>query len=213
MNRVAFLVDGFNVYHSLRAAQAVLGRKVRWLDLHGLCASYVHSSLFGSEAVLGSVIYFSAFATFFGPTKPGVLVRHRAYVRALEATGVDVAMGRFKPRQRRCTICGKVYLGYEEKETDVAIAVRIVELALTRGHETIIVVTGDTDIIPALRAARRLAPDKQLWVASPFQRYNRELRHSADAGLKIRAEAYLRHQLPDPVIAPDGSAIPKPPKW
>lgn len=92
MNHVAFLVDGFNVYHSLRAAQAVLGCNVKWLDLHGLCASYVHSSLFGSEAVLGSVIYFSAFATFFGPTNPRVLVRHRAYVRALEAT-VDAAYG------------------------------------------------------------------------------------------------------------------------
>jgi hypothetical protein len=77
MNRVAFLVDGFNLYHSIRDAQASFGYRVKWLDLHGLCASYVHSSLFGRDAILWSVTYFSAYATFLTPTNPGVVVRHQ----------------------------------------------------------------------------------------------------------------------------------------
>ena len=34
MSRVTFLVDGLNVYHSLREAAAALGgRSTKWLDL------------------------------------------------------------------------------------------------------------------------------------------------------------------------------------
>src|SRR2546422_10144844 len=94
VNRVAFLVDGFNVYHSLREVQATLGRAVKWLDLQGLCESYTRRSLFGRKSVVQSVTYFSAYATFLVPTNPGALDRHRSYVRALQATGVVVALGR-----------------------------------------------------------------------------------------------------------------------
>ena len=42
MLRTAFLVDGFNLYHSLVEAQhALQGRGTRWLDLRSLCASFL----------------------------------------------------------------------------------------------------------------------------------------------------------------------------
>lgn len=52
VNRVVFLVDGFNVYHSLRQATRDSGETLKWLDLHALCNSYVQSSLFGEAGVL-----------------------------------------------------------------------------------------------------------------------------------------------------------------
>lgn len=63
---------------------------------------------------------------------------------------MEIALGRFRRRSRRCPICKKIYVAHEEKETDVAIAVRIVELAVSRGCECRVVVTGDTDILPAV---------------------------------------------------------------
>jgi uncharacterized LabA/DUF88 family protein len=213
MNRVAFVVDGFNVFHSLLEAQATLGRQVKWLHLRSLCEAYARRSVFGQDSSLHSVTYFSAYATFLASSKPRALDSHRHYVRALRATGVEVILGRFKARWRRCSICGKAYVTHEEKETDVAIAVWIVELAISGDCDSIVVVTGDTDILPAMRAARRLAPDKQLCVASPFRRYNRELRHHAHLWFKIRPEAYRRHQLPNPVVAPHGVRIYKPDTW
>ena len=213
VNQVAFLVDGFNLYHSVLDAERRLRRTVRWLDIRSLCESYTRRSLLGRASTLQSVTYFSAYATFLGHTSPASLTRHRTYVQALQATGVEVVLNRFKARWRVCPICRHRYVGYEEKETDVAIAVRIVELAISSDCDTIIVVTGDTDILPALRVARKLAPAKRLWIGAPFRRYNRELRHHADGAFKIRAEAYGRHRLPDPVVAPDGSVIPKPRTW
>jgi hypothetical protein len=66
MNRVAFLVDGFNVCHSLRDAERVAGRSLRRLDLRRLCESYARRNLLGLTSTLQSVTYFSAFATVFG---------------------------------------------------------------------------------------------------------------------------------------------------
>ena len=42
MGRTAFLVDGFNLYHSLKDAQLALGgQSTRWLDLRSFCSSYL----------------------------------------------------------------------------------------------------------------------------------------------------------------------------
>ena len=85
MNRTTFIVDGFNLYHSVcQASQALglAGSGVKWLDLHGLCRSYL--SLIGGGAQLERVYYFSALATHLEPAKPNLTIRHRAYLECLE---------------------------------------------------------------------------------------------------------------------------------
>jgi len=39
--RVCFIVDGFNLYHSLKEVEHRQGRSCHWLDLPGLCSSYL----------------------------------------------------------------------------------------------------------------------------------------------------------------------------
>ncbi|TAH38286.1 MAG: NYN domain-containing protein [Planctomycetota bacterium] len=51
---------------------------------------------------------------------------------------------------------GQAYDRLEEKETDVAIAVAILEGMLDPAVDTIVLVSGDTDLVPALRAGKRL---------------------------------------------------------
>jgi hypothetical protein len=49
VNRTAFLIDGFNLYHSAReAGKATRGHGTKWLDIRALCESYLH--LVGSGA-------------------------------------------------------------------------------------------------------------------------------------------------------------------
>ena len=70
MNRVTFLVDGFNVYHSAKDAQADLGgASTLWLDLSSLLRSYI--SIFGKDAVLTEIYYFSALAKHIDAVRPG----------------------------------------------------------------------------------------------------------------------------------------------
>lgn len=206
-------MDGLNVYHSLRQGIEDGGGSLKWLDLHALCQSYVASGLFGPTATLERVVYFSAFATFLTPSNPGVVARHRTYVSALEASGVELVIGRFKWKPRWCPICRKQTPGHEEKETDVSIAARLLEICFTGAAETVVLVAGDTDLLPAIRTARRLAPEIQLWVAFPYKRFNQELREACNGHFRIRRHAYARHQLPNPVVGRNGRQIAKPTPW
>jgi uncharacterized LabA/DUF88 family protein len=211
MNRVSFLVDGFNVYHSVRTAAEATRESLKWLDLRSLCSSYM--SAIGGAAQLEQVNYFSAYAHFLTPKDPRVIVRHRTHVNALQATGVVPVMGRFRWKPRWCPTCKTDIPGHEEKETDVAIAVMLMELCIKDEFDTAVLVSGDTDLLPAIRTARRLYPDKQVWVALPHGGYNAELAQAADSRITIKRKKYGQHQLPDPVGLPDGRKAWKPAEW
>jgi hypothetical protein len=66
MNRVAFLIDGFNLYHSVRdAGKAVGGVGTKWLDINALCHQTL--SLVGGGATVEGIYYFSALAHHMSP--------------------------------------------------------------------------------------------------------------------------------------------------
>lgn len=192
VNRTAFLVDGFNLYHSQRECERATGKSLFWLDVAGLCASFLHALPGRSE--LAEVGYFSALAHHRESTHPGTVARQVDYFAALQSTGVHVELGQFKPRTAVCPGCGARFVRWEEKETDVAIGTRLAELACGHTCDTLAVVSGDTDLVPALRVARRLAPRKLLVVLQPFRRVNRELSRHADRSLTIGVRSYVRHQ-------------------
>jgi hypothetical protein len=67
------------------------------------------------------------------------------------------------------------YRTHEEKETDVAIACKLLELLCQGRCDTAVLMTGDTDIAPAIRTAKLLYPTADIAVAFPFKRHNRDL--------------------------------------
>lgn len=96
--KLSFLVDRFNVYHSLRTLHGMSGAAVRWLDLRALCNSYlqaVHSGI-GERVELAEVHYFSALAEHLIARNADVVARHKVYIRALEQSGVQVQFSQFK---------------------------------------------------------------------------------------------------------------------
>lgn len=212
MNRTAFLVDGFNLYHSLKRADQELGRAcTRWLDLRALCSSFLHA--IGNKAQIEEVYYFSALAKHLEATHPDVTQRHLTYIKCLEASGVTVELGRFKPKDLWCPNCSTRLIKHEEKETDVAISIKLLELLLLNKCDTAVLVTGDTDIAPAVRAAKRLYPGKLICFLFPYRRKNNELDKLSDASFHIKKERYLKCQFPDPFVLPDGRELHKPSKW
>lgn len=231
--RVHFLVDGFNLYHSIKAAEKRLGSgPLRWLDLEGMCTTILRSSL-GPAAVSTGITYFSAFAMHLQATRPDVVTRHRRYREALEATGVTTSFAAFKRKDRRVGLDQvRIRLGglrrriqvrfpwvqlefrtHEEKETDVAIACKLLELLHRDAADAIVLVTGDTDLAPAIRTARNLFPASPICIAFPFERFNQALVALASRHFKLGADTYQRHQLPDPISAVGGRQIAKPASW
>jgi uncharacterized LabA/DUF88 family protein len=212
MNRTAFLVDGFNLYHSAReAAKALGGSGAKWLDIKALCASYLH--IIGSGATLGEVRYFSALATHLEAGNPDVTRRHRDFMACLKDTGIKIELARFKKKTLRCEHCGGRLVRREEKETDVAIACRLIELLVEDRADSVVLLSGDTDLAPAARLAGRIFPDKTVAFAFPFGRKNKELEQLAELSFQISKKQYANHQFADPYILKNGREVAKPASW
>jgi hypothetical protein len=210
--RVCFIVDGFNLYHSLREVEHQQGGSYHWLDLPGLCGAYL--PLIGGGAVLGSIYYFSALATH---RSSGTVARHQIFIEALQARGVTIGLGNFKTKDlyQTCPACGRHvhFKRHEEKETDVNIAVKLVEVAADGSCDAVMVITGDTDLVPAVAAARRLQPQVDVYMLFPTNRSNLAFDGVATGTFKIAGKQYAKHQLPDPVVTAAGRAIRKPSAW
>lgn len=214
MKRVAFLVDGFNLYHSLVCGQFDSGgRTTKWLDLRGLCASYLPdiAGVLRSEVELGGVHYFSAPPNHLSADKQS---RHRHYMTCLSSTAVDVHLGHFRLKDVRCPTCHAAFQKAEEKETDVAIGVMLLELCHTGRAGAIALVTGDTDLAPAIRCAQKLFAHIPIITLLPYRRVNKELKKLCSGRcFRITLQRYLSHQFADPLRLPDGSSIGKPATW
>ena len=221
MNRAVFLIDGFNLYHSTREASKHLGgRSTKWLDIRALCESYLH--MIGNGAQLEGVYYFSALSTHLEAIDPDMVRRHKALIKCLEDTGVKVELAQFKrKRDFRCPNCGKSRCGHcggrlkhhEEKETDVAIAAKLLELVFTNACDTVVLMTGDTDLKPAFQTAQSHFPHKDIRFALPYERHNNVLRDMAPDSFTLGAHNYANHQFPDPYVMSSGEKVAKPSSW
>jgi uncharacterized LabA/DUF88 family protein len=161
MKRSIFFIDGFNLYHSLDNKPQF--HKYKWLNLWKLALQFSHHPY----EDLQQVKYFTAYAKW----KPASVLRHKAYIKALQSVGVDVVFGRFQEKQLICRAesgCGKKYISHEEKLTDVNIAISIVESCVTKQCDILYLISGDNDLVPALDAAKRISPSLDITVILPI---------------------------------------------
>lgn len=213
MLRTAFLIDGFNLYHSARiAARDLGGTGAKWLDIRALCDAHLH--VIGRGAEICSINYFSALAVHLEATNPDVTNRHRAFISCLEDSGVNVELAHFKPKNVICPDCGARTTRYEEKETDVAIAIKLLESFYRDQCDVAVLITADSDVAPAVRRVGALFPQSEVWIAFPYARKSKELEKlSAGRTFKLSKESYARHQFGDPYRCADGILIARPTRW
>lgn len=79
--------------------------------------------------------------------------------------------------------------------------------------DTICLVTGDTDLVPAVKTAKHLFPDRRIWFLFPYKRRNNELARLADGYCYINKQRYTAHQFPNPLVLAPGRVIKRPPEW
>ncbi len=185
------------------------------MDIKKLCESYLHAigHLVGDKAALKNVYYFSALAHHLEETDPDITIRHKSFIKILKDTDIFVELGRFKAKEIKCRLCQNEFVKHEEKETDVAIALKLLEVFITDECDTVILVSGDTDLAPAIRTARQLFPKKHVLFAFPYLRKNKELAKLAPGSFVIKPKKYVKFQLPDPYNLSDGTQVKKPPNW
>ena len=201
-DRVAFFIDGCNLYHSLPVCGGF--RQYRWLDLRRL------AECFYSPRRIEQIIYFTAYADW-SQSKTN---RHRTYIQAQRNRGVAVEFGEFHKIKKRCrAVCKRTYLTHEEKQTDVNIAIKLLELAVKDEYDTAVLVTGDSDMVPGIKAVKRLYPDKQVHVLIPPNSRAKALKQACHAHHTIKKRHLAKSQLPNPVRLSNGKDLACPPTW
>ena len=196
MNRVSFFIDGFNVFHALDSHKAY--HKYKWLDYSALARCFI-----SSKDTIADIYYFSAYADW----EPEKKARHQLLIRALMLRGVKVVFGKFKMRDKHCRICHKTYKIPEEKQTDVNISIKLFQCAYNDIFDTALVVTGDSDIAPAILAVKESFPAKRIGLVIPIGRSAETMKNVCDFHMKIKEKHLRNSQFPDSIIINAGKNI------
>ena len=85
--------------------------------------------------------------------------------------------------------------------------------AFANAFDTALLVSADSDLVPAVTAIRGLFPEKSIVVAFPPERFSAELKGAAHASFTIGRAKLAACQLPDPVLKADGTQLARPAKW
>lgn len=95
----------------------------------------------------------------------------------------------------------------------MSVAVALVEDAARDAYDTASVVSGDSDLCPAVRAAKRLQPNRKVVAVFPPKRQSDPLRYACDGILRIDRSMLRRAQLPGTVVASGGIVLARPVYW
>lgn len=201
--RVMVYVDGFNLYYGLRTKG---WRRYYWLDMRALS-----ENLMRPGQRLAGVRYFTARITGNEQAKRR---RQSTYLEALEARGgVDIHYGHFLSKQRECRSCGRRWTVYEEKMTDVNIAVALLGEAHDDLFDTAVVVSADSDLSAPVEAVIERYGDKRVITVFPPRRRSDRLRRAASASFTLGRRVLKDSQMPDRVVKADGFMLERPQRW
>jgi uncharacterized LabA/DUF88 family protein len=196
-------VDGFNLYHGLHDAHK---HRLLWLDLVMLAKAL------RPRSHLVAVKYFTATVL----NEPAAQSRQDTYIAALKAMHpeqIEVVMGRYSQSTKVCRVCGAKHIHYEEKETDVNIAVNLVADASAKKADSFLIVSADSDVAPAVRMARSLNPRAFIAAAFPPMRFSAELKSLMPSSFHIAPSKFSASQLPQIVHGVGDITHHQPEKW
>jgi hypothetical protein len=204
MASVIAYVDGFNLYHGLHDKYR---RRYLWLDL-----GHLVQRLRPSDHIV-AVRYFTALVR----DDLAALARQRTYLDALivhSGGTVEVVLGRYQSKTVSCRQCGSTWASYEEKETDVNIAVSIVPDAAAGASDLALIISAGSDLCPAIRTARSLNQQRGMIAAFPPRRSSFEIRSLIRGAFTVAAVDLRNSLLPDTISDPaTGRIYKRPGKW
>lgn len=194
-------VDGYNLYFGMRDAGF---EHCKWLDVYALAAL-----LKNQDHELKEVKYFTARI----PSTTGKGKRQSVYIDALMTTPVQLIYGQHRPEKIECYECHRVFTHSKEKMTDVNIATHLIVDAYKNVYDVAMVISGDSDLVPPIRAVKEIFPEKKIFVALPPLRESSELRKCADSIFVIGRRKLEKALLPEIIENKYAFKISKPKEW
>jgi len=197
-------VDAFNLYHGLRERYQ---HRYLWLDLTALVGR-----LRPNDSIV-AVRYFTAIVR----NNQAAQARQQAYLSALAAhcgPNLQIIHGRYQAKAVSCRQCGVSWTSYEEKETDVNIAVSLVADAASGASDIALLISADSDLCPAIRTSRVVAPSLRMIAAFPPRRNSFEIKTLIPGAFQL-AQVDIRNSLLPPTVvdSASGRKYQRPAKW
>lgn len=219
--RVAYYIDGFNLYHGCfdNTRTRSSWREFRWLDLHTFCSKTYPN---GNTV---SVRYFTATVE---PQldNPDTSIRQLTYLRALRTQGnVEVHLGRFSRYAKLRTLADPttsivvpkkpveeaLIIESREKGSDVNLASYLLLDGFQDRYELAVVITNDSDLATPIRMVREQL-GKQVAIVNPRKRTALDLKGIANSYRSIRRIWLANAQFPN-VMSDEHGEFRKPEKW
>lgn len=233
--KVNVYIDWFNFYYALKNKlhdeNSQWRKEYQWCNFRQLFSEFLKEN-----EVLNTVYFFSAYRTW----NDGVT--HKIYVEALMKYNIRPILGNYQSKtnaykQNKHKIVNMIYNGdekeqencqkslkelvyktFEEKETDVKIALQVLEDAFLNNFDHAYIVSWDSDITPALYSIKRLVKEKRLqhklfssilisWTKG------RKIRELCDFQHEITAKHMGSSVLPHTIQINAQRSISIPPEW
>lgn len=228
MKKVTIYIDGYNFFYSLK--RSFSGKKYFWLNYKKLIRN-----ILPDDCRIEHVKYFTAYAPWDEEGMP----KHKAYVRALQKFWHQIIEWRyqnisktfkkiihpvskiaFEPELRKLESYTKdgftpvllEYSTYEEKKTDVNMAIHIVADGLSDEYDIAYILSGDSDIVPAIEMVKKLKPEKQFVSVYLSNTKGRNMKQKTDSHILLKEEDVAGALLPDQIIL-KSMIIERPEDW
>ena len=212
--RVVAYIDGFNLYFGLRSMGY---KRYYWLNLRAMVENLIrpHQHLVTTK-------YFTA--RISGPhpndtpedTKK-MEEKRRRQADFLEAvctlSNVSIYYGHYIGGIIQCRNCRHAWPEHEEKMTDVNIATEMLIDSFENRCDSFLLISADSDLVPAIRGIKRLFPSKRVVVFFPPGRLSAQLKIVADEQFTIGRRTLAKSQFSDQVVKMDGHVLMRPERW
>lgn len=159
--KVSVFVDGYNLYH---AVDNLKKPYLKWVNIKSLSEEFAKKEN-GNEII--RIKFFTA-----PPIHKSAETqqRYNCFIKAQQSFDIEIIEGKFKRKlQTYKDSKGKSFTrtSHEEKESDVNIALAVLEDAFEKISDKILVITNDSDIAPAIRLARTKNSKLKINVITP----------------------------------------------
>lgn len=200
--RVIVYVDGFNMYFGMMEAGFSY---CRWLNIKALAEKFLQP-----HQELTEVKYFTARVA----NNPDKQKRQGTYLEALYEVGVKIFYGQYQMNNLECYRCGHLWLDAKEKMTDVNIATQLLVDAYQNKYDMAMLISGDSDLVPPIKAVHDNFPDKRVFVAFPPKRHNNTVALVAKGSLIVGRKKLVESQFPSSIVkSADNFTLNKPNTW
>ncbi len=176
----------------------------KWLNIRKL----VNNLLLVSQELI-EIKYFTSRVS----NNPDKQKRQTTYIEALESVGIKIYYGHYQTDTTECRQCGNIWPTFHEKMTDVNIATQMMIDAYQDKYDMAMIISGDSDLVPPIKAIHELFKHKRVFVAFPPKRHNASVSLVANGSMMIGRKKLVDSLFNKEVPKKDGFILKKPKEW